>query len=173
MKYILLLLFIFPFQKESDFEKQLKGVKALDLPFHHKCGDDLPVTIYPQKNAQIFDFIPKDLSVVGIVTQNKNFIALLLTNASADYMVPYIVSFNNKGKVITKFEPYKIGCSEDEYYFGKAEFTITRDLYVNVTDSSNSYKRDKNEEIIKDSIVSKNHSYLFQFTKYGNIEEVR
>ena len=188
MKRILFILLFLPIftkgQKTLTEKKQLafaslaKNIDIINLPFSHKCGEDFKTiekidTNFYKYFPPLYPDIPEyGWHIVGKVSENKKYIALLSVNTYSDYAIPYLLTFTKQGTTITKFEVYKIDCSDDEFYHGEATFVINKNLTININDSSARYKRDSAGEIIKESINSKSGNYLFKLTDDGTITSI-
>lgn len=194
MKKILFILLLLPVlaqgqkisteKKQLSFESLVKNVDIINLPFSHECGEDFKTEdfkITEKIDTELIKYFPPLYPgipeyiwhIVGKVSENKKYVALLSINHYADYVLPYLTTFTKQGTLITKFELYEIGCSEDEFYHGKAIFTINKDLLIKMSDSSATYKRDSTGKIIKGSIISKSNNYLFKLMSDGTIVKAK
>jgi hypothetical protein len=161
-------------REKITFESIAKKIKTIDLPFSSECGKDLKIIELVGEDTAIYKYIPNTpdsskLSIIGKIIDNNKFIALLLADTYPDVQLHYIATFTRKGELITKFELYRVGGLEDENYFGEAECTISKDITINLKDSTAEYKRDSSGNIINESIVSKFHNDFFMIADDGTI----
>jgi hypothetical protein len=189
MKWMFLILLSAPFfgkgqntfldKKQQKFSDLARNINSIKLPYTHVCGNKFDVTakvdtdiyryfpaLYPENPEYTWD-------IIGKVSENSKYVALLSVNNFADYPVPYIITFTQQGVPITKFEFYKIGCSEDEFYNGWASFTISMELSITVNDSSVTYQRDSARKVVEASINSRSHTYKYYLKDDGVIVPVK
>ncbi len=165
-------------KKQLTFTSLVKNIETINLPFSHKCGEDFKTI--DKIDTELYKYFPPlypdhpeyGWHIIGKVSENNKYVALLSVNTYSDYAIPYLITFTKQGTTITKFEVYKIGCSDDEFYHGEVTFTINKNLTINISDSSATYKRDIAGKIIKESINSKSSKYLFKVTDDGIIVSV-
>ena len=188
MKRILFILFFLPIfaygqkmpiqKHQLSFASLVKNIETINLPFSHKCGENFKTT--NKIDTELNKYFPPLYSdhpeygwhIIGKVSENNKYVAILSVNTYSDYAIPYLITFTKQGTTITKFEVYKIGCSDDEFYHGEATFTINKNLTIKISDSSATYKRDSEGEIIKESTISKSSNYLFKVTDDGIIASI-
>ncbi|MEI8278383.1 MAG: hypothetical protein WCG87_01395 [Bacteroidota bacterium] len=162
----------------NNFNGAIQKTKVIQLPFSDTCGKDLGNLEFSNTSSPLYKYLPNacidsfKLAVAGKIVENNKFIALLLVDTYGDYQMHFIATFNNNGKLINKFPLFKIGCDEDEYYFGKAECTITKDLFVYLKDTCAEYKRDESGNIINGSLTSKSNKNTFKIAENGSIVKV-
>jgi hypothetical protein len=160
---------------KTNFEDAAKKIRLIKLPFSDTCGNDMQFLQFSNDDSTLYKYLPNacmdsfKLAVAGKIAENEKITVLLLADTYGDYQMHYIATFTKKGELIAKFQLFKIGCSEDENYFGEAEYTITKDLLIYLRDSTVDYKRDSGGNIINKSIVSKSHNDIFRIADDGAI----
>lgn len=157
-------------KKNKSTKAHIEYLTTLNLPFSSSCGDNLEV-FDKDSIEKIITKLPNNLKFGGVVKRTKTFIALMLMDTRADYQIPYLTTITIKGKIIDKFKLFSEDCVEDEFYKTQANYFIDRNLKITQTDSSESYKRTNEGEIIKTSVVKSSHNYRFFVDTNGKIKK--
>ena len=154
----------------TDKRNNIDELTKVTLPYSGSCKTNL--TIYEKDNiSAVIQKLPDNLMFAGLLKHTEKYSAIILVDTHADYQIPYLTTINNQGEIIEKFDLYSIGCAEDESSWGQANFLIDKDLKIIQTDSSASYKRNENGEIIKETINGTSHKLEFYIDKNGKIKK--
>ena len=162
--------FITTANKQSKEYPTIDKLTKISLPFSSSCGAILKV----YENVIIKSFIsdpPPNLKFGGLLKITENFAAIILVDTYADSQIHYLTTITTQGKIIDKFKLFSSDCSEDELFCSKAKYTIDKELKIIQTDSYSTYKRNKNGEIIKKTIVKSTHKFEFYIDKNGNVKK--
>jgi hypothetical protein len=144
----------------------------IELPLSSHCGASL--TVYDQDSIQNFvSELPEHLRFGGLLKRTENFSAIILLNTYADEQIHYLTTVNRRGKIIEKFNLFSDGCHEDEFFWGQAKYTIDKDLKILQTDSSATYRRTEDGEIIGESVLSSSNRLEFYVDNDGKIKKHR
>lgn len=149
-------------------KSNVEDFTILNLPISGSCGDDLQV-FDKDSIRQIIPELPGNLRFGGVIKRTRNFTALILLDTYADSQIPYLATITNNGKIIDKFKLFSEDCDEDEFYKTQANYTLDKTLKGTQTDNFETYKRDDEGEIIKESVVKNFHKYEFYVDPKGKI----
>jgi hypothetical protein len=174
MKYVILanltLIFLISCSdKKTSFETLIEKIDTISLPFFDTCGKDLDCLKFVGNDTAISQYLPSasisafKLRVIGKLQQRRQYIMLLLADTYADCQLHYIVTFSNNGEVISKFALYRISGLTNEEYFGEAQCSISKDLVINLRDSTVEYN-DSGKKFISNS-----PNDLFRIADNGSI----
>lgn len=163
-----------PRKQQLSFENLVRNIGYVNLPFSQRCGQDIKII---EVDTEIYRYFPPlypdhpeyGWHIVGKVSENDKYVALLSANTYADYAIPYLLTFTLQGKLIGKLELYKIGCADEESYYSETQLMISKELLINIRDSSATYKLDNKGEIIKQSMKSESNNYRFKLMNDGTI----
>jgi hypothetical protein len=160
----------------KDFESIVKNIKSINPPLYATCGQDLNCIEFIGKDTIIYQYLPNacderfKLRVIGKISEKDKYIALLLADTYGDYQGHFVATFTHKGELISSKELFiRTGCGEDENYFGTFNYTITKDVLINMKDSTAEFKRDSLGNIIDETIVAKSHNTSFIIADDGTI----
>jgi hypothetical protein len=153
-----------------EIKPSINQLTKIELPLTSRCGASLPV--YDQDRIQtIIAELPKNLRFGGLLKNTENYSAIILLDTYADEQIHFLATVNRDGKIIAKFELFSNGCHEDEFFWGQANYTILEDLKILQADTSATYKRTEDGEIIKETIVSSSHRFEYYVDKDGRIKK--
>ncbi len=183
MRYVFLLFFVGSFifscsneKRTNDFEAIAKNIRTINLPLYGTCGQDLNCIEFLRKDTVIYQYLPNacqepfKLCVIGKISENDKYVALLLADTYGDYQGHFVTTFTHKGVLISSQELFiRTGCGEDESYFGTFSYAITKDVLINMKDSTAEFKRDSAGNIIQGSVIPKVHNNIFRITDGGLI----
>lgn len=148
----------------------IEKLTKIELPLSSKCGESL--TVYDQDSIQkLISKLPNNLRFGGLLKSTENYFAIILLDTHADEQIHYLVTVNKQGSIIEKFDLFSYGCHEDEFFWGQANYTINKDLKIFQSDSSATYKRTDEGEIIPETIVSSSHRHEFYIDNNGKIKK--
>jgi|GEM_PF-6179002 len=157
-------------KSKSTTKPTINNLTQVKLPFSSICGASL--TVFDEDSIQLFiSDIPDNLRFGGLLKSAENYSAILLLDTYADYQIHYLTTVNKQGKIIETFDLFSYGCSEDEFFWGKTNYTIEKDLRILQTDTSATYKRTESGEVIKESIVSSSHRHEYYVDANGKIKK--
>lgn len=158
---------------KSTYSKKNDRIPMLKLPFKISCGADTMKITKIAVESSLFKTITDNLYLGGCIKSTENFKALILVNPNTDYQLHYLSTINKKGELIDQISLFNINCSGDQFYYGFAEYEISRDFIITLKDSTAKYKRNEKGEIDTESINSKSHLVKYKIDSIGRINIIR
>ena len=141
-------------KNERDFAEFLKTIPNHSLPLELSCG--LPNETNSVKEFEIFNkFIPKSIDkIFGEIENNTEDLKLIIYGQTGDDIYPIIFSFDNKGAIKDSLFLILKGCGgADEYQIPHSFVTISKDLTITLTDTTQLIHFPKQSKSVDDFVV--------------------
>lgn len=137
-------------------------IAMLELPIYGTCGEDQIGKGYESLNDQVKKYTREENWIWGKLAETKRFTAIVYV-CPADVILPIIQTTDKQGNKISELPFYTNYCGEDEAYWGTASARVEADMTITLTDSSESFQRDVNDEIIPETVktsVRRRHFFI-------------
>jgi hypothetical protein len=145
-------------------------IKKIDLPLTAKCEKDLIGSTFDFENEIIKKYGSDNSLIYGKLAEKENYTVIMYLYP-ADVALPIIQTNNKKGEKISSLNLYEISCWEDDTISETSWFKINKDLSIELGDSSASFVRNDNGDIIESTIKSKVRHRMFKINNEGKISE--
>lgn len=157
-------------KKEITFIEFTNNIKQLKFPIEAKCEKDLIGSTIDLNKETIKKYGPENCSIYGKIFENNKYTAIMYLYPT-DVSMPIIQTNNKNGTKISSLNLYEISCWEDESISENSWFIINKDLSIELGDSSTTFERDDNGEIIESTRTIKVRNRTFKINSAGEIIE--
>lgn len=145
-------------------------IAMLELPIGGTCGEDQIGNAYDFLQDEVKNYTREENWIWGKLAETKRFTAIIYV-CPADDILPIIQTTDKQGNKISELQFYTNYCGEDEAYWGTARARVEADLTITLTDSSERFQRDVDNEIIPETVKTTVRHRYFIIREDGKIIE--
>jgi hypothetical protein len=150
------------------FEEYSRKIESVKLPIHRNCEEDLKGVDFDLNSEEIAKYGIKNSIIYGEIANEPAYTAILYLQ-SADVALPVLQTNNKKGEKISSLNLYEISCWEDDTISETSWFTINPDLSIVLEDSSATFLRNPDGDIITSTIESNVRKRVYKINDAGII----
>jgi hypothetical protein len=155
---------------ELSFSNYSSKINQIDLPLQTICDNNLSGYLLEFTDSTIAKFGPEYSRIHGKLADKEKFTAIIYLYP-ADIILPIIQTTDKKGKKISDLQLFEKYCGSDEFSWSTSWAQINKDLTIQLSDSTITYDRNEEGEIIDSTRKTEVRHRHFYISDKGKILE--